>query len=45
MLDTDFHIMDRKISMGYWKRKPHYKSFRVQHAIPFPNFVKICGFL
>ena len=31
---TDFHIMDRKISMGYWKRKLQYKSFGVQHAVP-----------
>ena len=35
MLATDFHIMDRKISMGYWKRKSHYKSFDEQHAVPF----------
>ena len=26
MLATDFHIVDRKISMGYWKRKSHYKK-------------------
>ena len=35
MLATDFHIMGRKISMRYRKRKSHYKSFGVQHAIPF----------
>ena len=34
-LATDFHIMNRKISMGHWKRKSNYKSFDVQHAIPF----------
>ena len=35
MLATDFHIMDRNVSIGYWKRKPQRKSFGVQHAIPF----------
>ena len=35
MLATDFHIMDRKVSMGYWKKKSDYKYFAVQHAIPF----------
>ena len=35
MLATDFHIMDRKASMGYWKKKSDYKYFAVQHAIPF----------
>ena len=34
-LATDFHIMDRKISMGYWKRKSQYKSVGVEHAVPF----------
>ena len=40
MLAADFHIIDRKISMGYQNRKSHYKSFDVQHAIPFPWFCK-----
>ena len=35
MLDTDFHIMDRKISMGYCKRKLKHKSFGAGHAMPF----------
>ena len=26
MLANDFHIMDRKVSMGYWKRKSEYNS-------------------
>ena len=35
MLATDFHIMDRKISIGYQQRKSQSKSFGVQHTIPF----------
>ena len=35
MLATDFHIMNRKIYMGYWKRKSNYQSFGV-HVISFP---------
>ena len=35
MLATDFHIMDRKISMGYWQKKTQCKFFGVQHAIAF----------
>ena len=38
MLATDFHIMDRKIYIGYWQRKSRCKSFDVQHAIPFLIF-------
>ena len=45
MLATTFNIMNRKISLEYQKRKSHYKSFGVHHAIPFLNFVKICDFL
>ena len=45
MLATDFHIMNRKISMEYPKRKSQCKSFGVQHAIPFLTFVKICVYL
>ena len=35
MLATDFHIMDRKRSIGYWQRKSECKFFGAQHAIPF----------
>ena len=35
MLATDFHIMDRKISIGYWPRKSQCKSVGVQYAISF----------
>ena len=35
MLATNFHITDRKISIGYWQRKSQCNSFGVQHAIPF----------
>ena len=28
---TDFHIMDRKVSTGYWQKRSQYKSFGVQH--------------
>ena len=35
MLATDFHIMNRKISIGYQQRKSQSKSFGVQHTIPF----------
>ena len=27
MLATNIHIMDKKVSMGYWKRKSQYDSF------------------
>ena len=32
VLTTDFHSTDRKISMTYWKRKSHHKSFVVPNA-------------
>ena len=35
MLAIDFHIIDRKISIGYQQRQSQSKSFGVQHAIPF----------
>ena len=44
MLATDFHIMDRKISMGYLKRKSQRKSSGVQHAIHFSKFCKDISF-
>ena len=35
MLDTDFPVMDRKISVGYWKRTLQCKSFGAQHVLLF----------
>ena len=45
MLANDFHIMDRKISIGYWKRKSLCKFFGVQQVILIIlNFVKTVVF-
>ena len=35
MLATDFHVMDRQISIGYQQRQSQSKSFGGQLAIPF----------
>ena len=38
MLATDFHIVERKMSIGYSQRKSQCKSLGVQNAIPFSYF-------
>ena len=35
MLATDFHVMDRQISIGDQQRQSQNKSFGGQLAIPF----------